>query len=75
MVAPVDYIAEIIRDNHWGYLYNCACTVYPRLVRETAVQDHVIQIDPHVISVVIDVQVLPISASPFTGVLEPPTLE
>jgi hypothetical protein len=20
--------------NHWGYLYNCACTVYPRLVRE-----------------------------------------
>lgn len=32
MVAPLDYFAEIIRDNHWGYLYNCACTVYPRLV-------------------------------------------
>jgi hypothetical protein len=34
MVAPLDFIAEIIRDNHWGYLYNCACTVYPRLVKE-----------------------------------------
>ncbi len=31
MVAPLDYIAEIICDNHWGYLYSCACTVYPRL--------------------------------------------
>jgi hypothetical protein len=34
MVAPLDFIADIIRDNHWGYLYNYACTVYPRLVRE-----------------------------------------
>jgi hypothetical protein len=34
MVVPLDYIVEIIRDNHWGYLYNCACTVYPKLVRE-----------------------------------------
>jgi hypothetical protein len=34
MVAPLDFIADIIRDNHWGYLYNCACAVYPRLVRE-----------------------------------------
>jgi len=33
-VAPLDFIVEIIRDNHWGYLYNCACIVYPRLVRE-----------------------------------------
>jgi len=34
MVAPLYFIADIIRDNHWGYLYNCACTAYPRLVRE-----------------------------------------
>jgi hypothetical protein len=34
MVAHLDFIANIIKDNHWGYLYNCACTVYPRLVRE-----------------------------------------
>jgi hypothetical protein len=34
MVAPLDFIVDIIKDNHWGYLYNCACTVYPRLVRE-----------------------------------------
>jgi hypothetical protein len=34
MVASLDYIVEIIRDNHWGYLYNCAYTVYPRLVKE-----------------------------------------
>jgi hypothetical protein len=34
MVAPLDFIVDIIRDNHWAYLYNSACTVYPRLVRE-----------------------------------------
>jgi hypothetical protein len=34
MVAPLDFIANIITDNHWGYLYNYACTVYPRLVKE-----------------------------------------
>jgi hypothetical protein len=34
MVAPLDFLVAIIRDNHWGYLYNCACTVYPGLVRE-----------------------------------------
>lgn len=78
MVAPLYYIVEIICDNHWGYLYNCACTIYPKLVREfygymevtqdedhgiilqTAIQGHVIQIDPHVISAIIDVLVLPV---------------
>lgn len=93
MVAPMDYIAEIIRDNHWRYLYNCACTVYPRLVKEfygyleviydenhgiilqASVRGHVIQIDPQVISAIIDVPVLPIFAYPFTEVMEPPTLE
>jgi hypothetical protein len=34
MVAPLDFIAQLIQDNHWGYLYNCACLVYPRLVRD-----------------------------------------
>jgi hypothetical protein len=34
MVVHLDFIADIIRDNHWGYLYNYACTVYPRLVME-----------------------------------------
>jgi hypothetical protein len=34
MMAPLDFIAEIIQANHWGYLYNCACLVYPRLVRD-----------------------------------------
>jgi hypothetical protein len=34
MVAPLDFIAKIIQTNHWGYLYNCACPVYPRLVRD-----------------------------------------
>jgi len=32
MVAPLDFIAQIIQENHWGYLYHCACPVYPRLV-------------------------------------------
>jgi hypothetical protein len=93
MVAPLDFIDDIIRDNRWGYLYNCACTVYPRLVREfygyrkvvqdenqriilqTYVQGHMLQIDPQVISDLIDVLVLPISASLFLEDMEPPTLE
>jgi hypothetical protein len=92
-MAPLYFIAEIIRDNHWGYLYNSACIVYPRLVRklfgylemvqdedlgiilQTIVLGHVIQIDPQVISDIIDVPVLPVPASPFTEVVEPPTLE
>jgi hypothetical protein len=32
--APLDFIAEIIQANHWEYLYNCACLVYPWLVRD-----------------------------------------
>jgi hypothetical protein len=90
MVAPFDYIAEM---NPWGYLYNCACTVYPRLVREfyryldvildkdhgiilqTSVQGHMLQIDPHVISAIIDFPVLPVSARFFTEDMEPPTLK
>jgi hypothetical protein len=34
MVAPLDVISEIIQTYNWGYLYNCACIVLTRLVRE-----------------------------------------
>jgi len=34
MVAPLDFIAEMIQANHWGYLFSCVCPVYPRLVRD-----------------------------------------
>lgn len=34
LVGPLDFIAELIRDNHWRYLYNCTCIVYPKLVRQ-----------------------------------------
>jgi hypothetical protein len=34
MVAPLDFIAQMIQDNHWGYLYSCSYPVYPRLVRD-----------------------------------------
>jgi len=32
MKTPLNFVAEIIEANHWGYLYTCACSVYPRLV-------------------------------------------
>jgi hypothetical protein len=32
--APLNFIAQLIQDNHWGYLYNCAYLVYPCLVRD-----------------------------------------
>jgi len=87
MRAHLDFIAEIIKANHWEYLYNCACSVYPRLVRDfyghlevvqdddrgiilqTTVQRHVIQIDPQIISSIIGVPVLTISANPFIEVM------
>jgi hypothetical protein len=34
MKTPLNFVAEIIEANHWGYLYTCACSVYPRLVWE-----------------------------------------
>jgi hypothetical protein len=34
MVAPLDIITDIIQTYHWGYLYNCACIVLSRQVRE-----------------------------------------
>jgi hypothetical protein len=34
MVAPLDFIAQMIQDNQWSYLYSCACPVYPKLVRD-----------------------------------------
>jgi hypothetical protein len=33
MVAPLDSIHDTIQTYHWGYLRNCACVVYTRLVR------------------------------------------
>jgi hypothetical protein len=45
------------------------------IIRQTSVQGHILQIDPQVISAIIDVPVLPVSASPFTKDMEPPTLE
>jgi len=27
-------IAQMLLENHWEYLYNCACETFPRLVRE-----------------------------------------
>jgi len=93
MVAPLDFIAQMIQDNHWGYLYSCACPVNPQLVRhfngymeviqddesgiilQTTVRGYTIRIDPRLISFIIDVPVLAISASPFSDKLEPPSLE
>jgi hypothetical protein len=87
-VAPLDFIAQLIQDNHWRYLYNCACLVYPRLVHDfygymegiqdndsgiilqATVRAHIIQIDPQLISFIIEVLVLAIPMVPFTGILE-----
>jgi len=33
MVAPLDSIHDTIQTYHWGYLHNCACVVYTKLVR------------------------------------------
>jgi hypothetical protein len=47
MVAPLDNIHDIIQTYHWGYLYNCACVVFTRLVRLFYANLEVIQTDDH----------------------------
>jgi hypothetical protein len=73
MVASLDSIHDIIQTYHWGYLHNCACVVFTRLVRLfyanlEVVQDYdrglVLQssVDRH--SITIDPQII----SQFIGV-------
>jgi hypothetical protein len=47
MVAPLDSIHDIIQTYHWGYLHNCACVVFTRLVRLFYANLEVILIDDH----------------------------
>ncbi len=34
LVAPLDFINEILQTYNWGYLHNCAWIVLTRLVKE-----------------------------------------
>jgi hypothetical protein len=34
MVPPFDFIDQLIRENHWDYLYHYSGIVYPRLVKD-----------------------------------------
>jgi len=43
MVVPLDVIYEIIQTYNWGYLFNCACIVLTRLVRELYTHLEVVQ--------------------------------
>jgi hypothetical protein len=29
-----DFIDQLIRENHWDYLYQCSGIVYPRLIQD-----------------------------------------
>jgi len=93
MVPPLDNIHAIIQTYNWGYLHNCACVVYSRLVKlfydnlevvqnddrglvlQSTVAGHIIIVDPKVISHIIRVPVLEISASPYNEVVLPPSLD
>jgi len=67
MVPPLDNIHDIIQTYHWGYLHNCACVVYTRLVRLFYANLEVVQdgdhglvlqsiVDGHIITV--DLQII-----------------
>jgi len=47
MVAPLNSIHDTIQTYHWGYLHNCACVVYTRLVRLFYANLKVIQTNDH----------------------------
>jgi hypothetical protein len=40
-------ISQMLLENHWEYLYNCACQIFPRLVREFYGHMIVTQDDDH----------------------------
>jgi len=93
MVPPLDNILDIIQTYNCGYLHNCACVVYTRLVKlfyanlevvqnndrgvvlQSSVAGQIIIVDPQVISHIIRVLVLEISASPYNEVVLPPSLD
>jgi ABC-type uncharacterized transport system ATPase subunit len=54
---------EVIQDDESG------------IILQTTVQGHTIQNDPRLISSIIHVPVLAISMSPFTDILDPPSME
>jgi hypothetical protein len=47
MVPPLDNILDIIQKYNWGYLHNCACVVYTRLVKLFYANLEVVQNDDH----------------------------
>jgi hypothetical protein len=85
MVPPLDNILDIIQTYNWGYLHSCACVVYTRLLKlfyanlkvvlQSSFAGHLITIDPQVISHIIRVPVLEISASPYNEAVLPPSLD
>jgi hypothetical protein len=93
MVPPLDNILDIIQTYNWGYLHNCPCVVYTRLVKlfyanlevvqsvdrgvvlQSSMAGHIITVDPQVISHIIRVPVLEISANPYNEVVLPPSLD
>jgi hypothetical protein len=93
MVPPLDNILDIIQTYNSGYLHNCSCVVYTRLVKlfyanlevvqnddrgvvlQSSVAGQIITVDPQVISYIIRVPVLEISASPYNEVVLPPSLD
>jgi hypothetical protein len=53
--VPLDDIHEIIQTYHWGYLYNYACVVLTRLVREFYANLEVVQNDDNEIVLQFDI--------------------
>jgi hypothetical protein len=76
-------IGQLIQENQWEYLHNCAYPAFPILVRkfyghmimQTMVRGHTIQIDPQLISAVLGVPVLPVPGVPFLLGVEAPSID
>lgn len=56
-------LLEVVQDDDCG------------IILQTTVEGHIIHIDPQIINSIIGVPVLPISANPFSEVMEPPSIE
>jgi hypothetical protein len=76
IVVPLDFIAAIIRDNPWGYLYNYACTVYPRLVREFYGYLEVVHDEDHgiILQTFVQGRILQIDPQVFSPIIDVPVL-
>jgi hypothetical protein len=77
MVRPLDNILDIIQTYNWGYLHNCACVVYTRLVKLFYANLEVVQNDDYglVLQSSVAGNIIIVDAQVISHIIRVPVLE